>query len=203
MGLSFKRSGFQCINQPLYHSSLIALNREDAVDQTNRSISPHQLTLFDRHISRVGGGHEAGLRQRVLEREELVLGDNIGPGLEDGSGPDGGQIEALLVPEGDVASVILAREHALLVQLRREAAVPHQIHVVAGVDGVLVLVLPELEGEQRVLSPGHILLHLDLCLLLGQSGEPLPADTPEVDLGPGRQVDVPQLPVRGRLGAAN
>ena len=76
-------------------------------------------------------------------------------------------------------------------------------HVVAGVYGVLVLVLPELQGEQCVLPPGHVLDHLDLGLLLPERGEPLPADAPEVDLRPGGQVDVPELPVRRRLGAAD
>ena len=174
-----------------------------ALDQTNKSISPDYLTLFDRHISRVGGGHKAGLGQRVLEGEELVLGDHVGPGLEDGPGADGGQVEALLVPEGDVAPVVFAREQTVLVQLGHEPAVPHEIHVVARVDGVLVLKLTELQGEQRVLAPGHVLLHLNLGLLLRQPGEPLPADAPEVDLGPGRQVDIPQLSVRGALRSAN
>ena len=99
--------------------------------------------------------------------------------------------------------MILASEQTFLVQFGCQTTVPHEIHVVAGVDGVLVLVLPELQGEQSVLSPGHVLHHLDLGLLLGQPGEPLPADTPEVDLGPGRQVHVPQLSVRRRLGAAD
>ena len=99
--------------------------------------------------------------------------------------------------------MVLAGEQTLIVDLRGQTAVLHEIHVVAGVYGVLVLVLPELQGEQGVLSPGHVLHHLDLGLLLGQPGEPLPADTPEVDLGPGRQVDVPELSVRRRLGAAD
>ena len=97
----------------------------------------------------------------------------------------------LVVPQRDVAAVVLAREQTLLVELRPEPPVPHQIHVVAGVDGVLVLLLAELEGEQRVLAPGHVLLHLDLGLLLGQPGEPLPADTAQVDLGPGSEMNVP------------
>ena len=174
-----------------------------AFTQTNKSISAYYLTLLDRHISRVGGGHEAGLGQGVLQGEELVLGDHVGPGLEDGPGADGGQVEALLVPEGDVAAVILAREQTVLVQLGHQPPVPHEIHVVTRVDRVLVLKLSELQGEQRVLAPGHVLLHLDLGLLLGQPGEPLPADAPEVDLGPSRQVDIPQLSVRGALGGAN
>ena len=147
--------------------------------------------MLHRDISGVGGGHEAGLGQRVLQGEELVLGDHVAAGLEDGAGPDGGQVEALVVPQRDVAAVVLAREQTLLVELRPEPPVPHQIHVVAGVDGVLVLLLAELEGEQRVLAPRHILLHLDLGLLLGQPGEPLPADAAQVDLGPGSKMNVP------------
>ena len=153
------------------------------------------LTLLNRNISRVGGRHKARLRERILQGEKFILGDHIGPGLEDGPGPDGRQVETLLVPESDVASVVLAGKQTLVVDLGRQPAVPHEIHVVAGVDGVLVLLLPELQGEQSVLTPGHVLLHLDLGLLLGQPGEPLPADTAEVDLGPGRQVDEPELPV--------
>ena len=39
-----------------------------------------------------------------------------------------------------------------------------EVHVVARVDRVLVLHLPELKGEQRVFAPQHVLLDLDLCL---------------------------------------
>ena len=99
--------------------------------------------------------------------------------------------------------MILASKQTFLVQFRCQTTIPHEIHVVAGVDGVLVLVLPELQGEQGVLPPGHVLLHLDLRLLLGQPREPLPPDAAEVDLRPGSQVDVPKLPIRWRLGTAN
>ena len=96
-----------------------------------------------------------------------------------------------MVSESNVSPVVLACKQAVIVHLRSEATISHQIHVVAGVDGVLVLLLAELEGEQRVLAPGHVLLHLDLGLLLGQPGEPLPADTAQVDLGPGSEMNVP------------
>ena len=78
--------------------------------------------------------------------------------------------------------MILASKQTFLVQFRCQTTIPHEIHVVAGVDGVLVLVLPELQGEQGVLPPGHVLLHLDLRLFLGQPREPLPPDAAEVDL---------------------
>ena len=68
--------------------------------------------------------------------------------------------------------------------------------------GVLVGLLPELEGEEGELAPRHVLLHVDLVLILAQVGVPLAPDRLEVDLRPGRQVDVPQLGVAGALGVA-
>ena len=96
-----------------------------------------------------------------------------------------------MVSERDVSSVVLACEQTILRQFWHKSSVPHQILVVARVNRVLVRLLPELEGEEGVAAPGHVLLHLDLGLLLGQPGEPLPADTAQVDLGPGSEMNVP------------
>ena len=68
--------------------------------------------------------------------------------------------------------------------------------------GVLVALLAELEREEGVLAPRHVLLHVDLALVLGEVGEPLPPHGPEVDLRPRREVDVPELGVAGGLGVA-
>lgn len=72
------------------------------------------LTLLDRDVSGVGGGHEWGLGQGVLQGEELILGHRLRAGLEDGPGPDGGKVEALGVTESDEAAVVLAGEVAVL-----------------------------------------------------------------------------------------
>ena len=72
------------------------------------------LTLLDRDISGVGGGHEGGLRQGVLQREEFILGHRLWAGLEDSPGPDGGKVEALRVAQSDETAVVLASEVAVL-----------------------------------------------------------------------------------------
>ena len=43
-----------------------------------------------------------------------------------------------------------------------------QVLVVASVDGVFVDVLPELQGEEGVLTPGDRLYHMDLVLVRTQ-----------------------------------
>jgi len=53
------------------------------------------------------------------------------------------------------------------------------------VDGVLVFLLPELEGEEGVLAPWHVLLDVDLVLVVGQVGVTLAANRPEVNLKKG------------------
>ncbi len=72
------------------------------------------LTLLNGDVSSVGSGHEACLWQRVLEWEQLILGDGLRPGLQDRAGPDGGQVQPLAVPQGDEPSVVFAREVAIL-----------------------------------------------------------------------------------------
>ena len=70
-----------------------------------------------------------------------------------------------------------------LVNFWREFSVSLQIHVCARVDGVFVGLLPELEREEGVLTPGNVLLHLDLILGLGEVSKTLAADGPQVHLG--------------------
>ena len=48
-----------------------------------------------------------------------------------------------------------------LAHCRSQPPVPHQVPVVAGVYGVLVGLLSELQGEQGVLAPWDILVNLD------------------------------------------
>ncbi len=76
-------------------------------------------TLLDGDVSGVGGRDEAGLGERVLEGEELVLGDGGGPRLEHGPRPDGRQVLARGVAQRQVAPVVLAREVAVLGGYRR------------------------------------------------------------------------------------
>ena len=63
-----------------------------------------------------------------------------------------------------------------------QLSVSLQIHVGAGVDGILVLVLPELQREQGVLAPGNVLLDVDLLLVVRQVGVTFAADGTNVDL---------------------
>ncbi len=70
--------------------------------------------MFDGHVSGVGGGHEGGLWQRVLQREELILGHRLRPGLQNSPGANGGQVEALRVAQGNEAAVVFAGEVAIL-----------------------------------------------------------------------------------------
>ncbi len=49
-------------------------------------------------------------------------------------------------------------------------------------DRVLVLLLPELEGEEGVLAPWYVLLNVDLVLVVGQVGVTLATHGTEVNL---------------------
>ena len=70
-------------------------------------------------------------------------------------------------------------------------------------NGVLVRLLPELEGEEGVLAPRDVLLDVDLLLIVAEVREPLPPDGEEVDLRPRGQVNEPELGVAGVLRAAH
>jgi hypothetical protein len=72
------------------------------------------LTLLDGDVSSVGSGDEACLWKRVLEGEQLILGDGLRPSLQDRAGPDGGQVQPLAVPKGDEPSVVFAGEVTIL-----------------------------------------------------------------------------------------
>lgn len=85
-----------------------------------------------------------------------------------------------MVPEGERAVVVLEAEEGVARALGDELPVQAEVHVVAGVDGVFVV--SELEGEQRVLAPRHVGVHLDLGAFLVQVGVPLAAQGAEVDL---------------------
>ena len=62
--------------------------------------------MFNGDISCVGCSHKAGLREGVLQGEELIFGHGHRPRLENGPGSDGGQILALVVSEGNVAAMV-------------------------------------------------------------------------------------------------
>lgn len=85
-----------------------------------------------------------------------------------------------MVPEGERAVVVLEAEEGVARALGDQLPVQAEVHVVAGVDGVFVV--SELEGEQRVLAPRHVGVHLDLGAFLVQVGVPLAAQGAEVDL---------------------
>ncbi len=63
-----------------------------------------------------------------------------------------------------VVRLYVAAPPHYLVDGGRELSVSLEIHVRAGVDGVLVLILPELQREQGVLAPGNVLFDVDLIL---------------------------------------
>ena len=63
-----------------------------------------------------------------------------------------------------VNDLVQVKDVSYLVDGRRQLSVLLEIHVGAGVHGVLVLLLSELEGEQGVLAPGDVLLDVDLIL---------------------------------------
>ena len=71
-------------------------------------------TLLDGHVSGVGGGDEAGLREGVFQGEQLVFGDRRRPRLEHGPGSDRRQVLSLHVSERDVSSVVLDGKVAVL-----------------------------------------------------------------------------------------
>lgn len=76
-------------------------------------ISERGLTLLDGDVSGVEGGDEGGLGQRVLEREELVLGDGVGAGLEHCLAADGREVGARDISESQLSTVVLSRVQAV------------------------------------------------------------------------------------------
>lgn len=76
--------------------------------------------------------------------------------------------------------MVLEAEERIARALGDELPVQAEVLVVAGMNGVFVV--SELEGEQRVLAPRHVSVHLDLGALLVQVGVPLAAQGAEVDL---------------------
>ena len=52
-----------------------------------------------------------------------------------------------------------------------------------------MLLLPELEGEEGVLAPWHVLLNVDLVLIVGQVGVTLAAHGTKVNLVKGKLKD--------------
>jgi hypothetical protein len=78
-----------------------------------------KLTLFDGDVSAVQSGEERSLRLGILELKQFVLGDGAGPRPEGGTRPDGTQVEALVVPQGQASLVKLHGKHAVL-QTRRQ-----------------------------------------------------------------------------------
>ncbi len=69
-------------------------------------------------------------------------------------------------------------------------------------DGIFVRLLPELQGEEGVLAPGHVFLNMDLFLVVAQMGESFAANRQEVDLRSGCQMDKPELGISRILGLA-
>lgn len=69
--------------------------------------------------------------------------------------------------------VVLEAEEALPIALRHQLPVHVEVAVVGGVDGVLVVT--ELQCEERVLTPWYVGVHLDLSALLVQMGVAFPA----------------------------
>ncbi len=63
-----------------------------------------------------------------------------------------------------VVRLYVAAPLLYLVDGGRELSVSLEIHVRAGVDGVLVLILTELQREQGVLAPGNVFFDVDLIL---------------------------------------
>ena len=85
--------------------------------------------------------------------------------------------------------MVLDGEQAVLGAAALQPPLALQVQVVARVQRVVVVA--ELQREERVLAPGDVGVHVDFVLLLGEVGEALPADAVQVDLRSGGQVDVP------------
>lgn len=94
-------------------------------------MSEKGLTLLDGDVSGVEGGDEGGLGQRVLEREELVLGDGVGAGLEHCLAADGREVGTGDVPESQLTAVVLRRVQAVGITFVHQLAFPGtpQIHI--------------------------------------------------------------------------
>ena len=54
-----------------------------------------------------------------------------------------------------------------------------------------VVVVAELQSEERVLAPGDVGVDVNFVLIFGEVGESLPAQAVQVDLRPRRKVRVP------------
>ena len=85
--------------------------------------------------------------------------------------------------------MILYGEQAVLRTGALQPPLPLQVEVVARVQGVVVV--PELQGEECVLAPGDVGVHVHFVLFVRQVGEPFATDAVEVHLGSGGQVNVP------------
>ena len=100
--------------QQYYHLSLQVNSKLWFTSHDTKSFCFECLTLFDGNVSGIGGCHKTGLRQRILQRKELILGHCVGPGLEDGTWSDGGKVKTLSVAKSYETAVVLARKVTVL-----------------------------------------------------------------------------------------
>lgn len=184
-------------------------------------VGRHIDALLHAHIPQVQAGNEGGLRQRVLQREELVPGHRRGAGLEHRLRANGRQVLALAIAQCQVSAMVFGAEQTVLVAQHLQLSIGVQISVeyilfriyfsqlnpqgnslvVARVQGIASALLgTELEGEKRILAPRNVGIHMDLILRLREMRESLASNGTQINLRPGGQVDRPELTGAGRLG---
>lgn len=83
--------------------------------------------LLHAHVAQVEAGDEGGLRQGVLQGEQLVPRHRRGARLKDRLGPDGRQVLSLAIPERQMSAMVLGTEQAVLVAHHLQLSIGVQI----------------------------------------------------------------------------
>lgn len=95
-------------------------------------IGGHVDALLDTHIAQVEASYERCLRQRILQREELIPGHSRGAGLEHRLGANRGQVLTLTIAQCQVPAMILRAEQTILVADHLQFAIGIQVSAEEG-----------------------------------------------------------------------
>lgn len=98
-------------------------------------VGGHVHALLHRHVLAVQCGDEGRLRQRVLQREQLVARHRLRAGLQHRLRADRRQVQAVPVAQRQMAAVVLGREQAvvgaLVLQLAVRVEIPGEVRGLA------------------------------------------------------------------------
>jgi len=134
---------------------------------------------------------------RVLEDEELVLGDGLLLGLQNTLSTDGGEVEAVVALEGNLLAVELEDKASVGIGVVLEGTRSSEELAVGGLETVLAA-LEEGQGDGSVLTPWNVLIGGEGTL--GQVNVTLAVDVQEVDLWVHGELDDPETVLSNDLG---